>query len=67
MHKQAKSAICDLVLDLRETLEGEVERELAFGPYRDGQPPYDPDLDDGVKVNILPLQAARILPYKRVV
>lgn len=27
MHKAAKSAIHDLVLHLRETLEGEIERE----------------------------------------
>ena len=41
--------------------------EWANGPYRDGKPPYDPDLDDGVKVNILPLQAAGLLPMKKVV
>ena len=39
----------------------------AVGPHRGGTALYDPDLDDGVKVNILPLQAARLLPYKKVV
>ncbi len=36
MHKPAKDAIHDLVLDLRKTLEGEVERELGrYGIYAD--------------------------------
>jgi hypothetical protein len=55
---------------LERVIRGDVDVDLpdwAVGPYRDGKPPYDPDLDDGVKVNILPLQAARLLPYKRVV
>jgi hypothetical protein len=34
MQEQAKSAIRDLVLDLRETLEAEIERELRrYGVY----------------------------------
>jgi len=34
MQRQAKSAIRDMVLDLRETLEGEIERELRrYGIY----------------------------------
>lgn len=52
---------------LESVIEGTVEVELpdwAAGPYRNGQPPYDPDLDDGVMVNILPLQAAGLLPAK---
>ena len=55
---------------LESVIQGTVEVDLpewANGPYRDGKPPYDPDLDDGVKVNILPLQAAGLLPMKKVV
>jgi hypothetical protein len=55
---------------LEAVIEGQVEVKLpkwANGPYRDGQPPYDPDLDDGVKVNLLPIQKAGLLPIKRVV
>ena len=29
--------------------------------------PYNPDLDDGVKVNLLPLQEAGLLPVRKVV
>jgi hypothetical protein len=39
----------------------------ATGPYRDGTAPYDPDLDDGVRVNLLPIQEAGLLPVKKVV
>ncbi|MFO7972479.1 MAG: N-6 DNA methylase [Desulfobacterales bacterium] len=55
---------------LEHVIRGDVDVDLpdwAVGPYRNGTAPYDPDLDDGVKVNILPLQAAEMLPYKRVV
>jgi hypothetical protein len=55
---------------LERVIQGDVDVDLpdwAAGPYRVGTAPYDPDLDDGVKVNILPLQAAGLLPYKRVV
>jgi hypothetical protein len=55
---------------LESVIQGTMEVELpdwANGPYRNGKPPYDPDLDDGVKVNILPLQAAGLLPVKKVV
>ena len=51
-------------------IQGTVEVDLpewAAGPYRDGRPPYDPDLDDGVKVNLLPIQEAGLLPVKKVV
>ncbi len=41
--------------------------EWAAGPYRGGKPPYDPDLDDGVRVNLLPVQEAGLLPVKKVV
>ena len=41
--------------------------EWANGPYRAGHPPDAPDLDDGVKGNILPLEAAGLLPMKKVV
>jgi len=55
---------------LERVIQGAVEVDLsdwANGPYRNGAPPYDPDLDDGVKVNLLPIQAAGLLPVKRVV
>lgn len=55
---------------LERVIQGDVDVDLpdwAVGPYRNGTAPYDPDLDDGVKVNILPLQAAELLPYKKVV
>ncbi len=67
----------DYIADLEEcdrrlerVIQGTVEVDLpewAVGPYRNGQPPYHPDLDDGVKVNLLPLQAAGLLPVKKVV
>jgi hypothetical protein len=59
---------CDRQLE--RVIQGDLDVDLpdwAVGPYRNGQPPYNPDLDDGVKVNLLPLQAAGILPYKNVV
>ena len=37
----------------------------AEGPFRGGL--YDPVLDDGVKVNLLPLQEAGLLRYRKVV
>jgi len=55
---------------LETVIEGQVKVKLpkwANGPYRNGQAPYDPDLDDGVKVNLLPIQKARLLPVKKVV
>ncbi len=55
---------------LESVIQGAVEVNLpdwANGPYRNGKAPYDPDLDDGVKVNLLPLQAAGLLPVKKVV
>ena len=55
---------------LEQVIQGTVKVDLpewAVGPYRDGRPPYDPDLDDGVKVNLLPIQEAGLLPVKKVV
>lgn len=55
---------------LEHVIQGSVKVKLpewAVGPYRDGKPPYNPDLNDGVRVNILPLQAAGLLPIKKVV
>jgi len=55
---------------LESVIQGTVEvglPEWANGPYRDGAAPYDPDIDDGVKVNLLPVQKAGLLPVKRVV
>jgi hypothetical protein len=53
---------------LVRVIEGEAPYQppdWAEGPIRNGI--YDPVLDDGVKVNIMPLQKARILRYKRLV
>jgi hypothetical protein len=53
---------------LLSVIEGEVTVRTpswAEGPYRHGI--YDPVLDDGVKVNIAPLQKAYLLRYKRMV
>ena len=55
---------------LESVIQGAVEvtlPEWANGPYRDGKAPYDPDPDDGVKVNLLPIQEAGLLPVKKVV
>ena len=41
--------------------------DWAEGSFRNGEPPYDPDLNDGVRVNLLPIQMARLLPVKRIV
>ena len=55
---------------LESVIQGTVEVDLpewATGPYRGGQAPYNPDLDDGIKANLLPLQEAGLLPVRRVV
>lgn len=55
---------------LEQVIQGTVDVDLpdwASGPYRGGRAPYHPDLDDGVKTNILPLQAAGLPPMRRVV
>ncbi len=55
---------------LERVIQGTVKVDLpewAVGPYRGGKPPYDPDLDDGVRVNLLPVQEAGLLPVKKVV
>ena len=55
---------------LESVIQGTVEVDLpewANGPYRDGRPPYDPDIDDGVRVNLLPIQEAGLLPVRKVV
>jgi hypothetical protein len=52
---------------LERVIQGAVEvqaPEWAIGPYRGGQAPYDPELDDGVAVNIAPIQAAGLLAGK---
>ena len=59
---------CDKRLEC--VIQGTVEVNLpdwANGPYHDGRAPYDPDLNDGVKVNLLPVQEAGLLPVKKVV
>jgi hypothetical protein len=62
------AALADFEATLLRVIQGEVDCDIpdwAEGPYRDGI--YDPVLDDGVKVNIEPLQAAGLLRYKRMV
>ena len=41
--------------------------DWAEGSFRDGELPFEADLNDGVKVNLLPIQMARLLPVKRIV
>jgi hypothetical protein len=68
---QAEAVLDDLAefeKRLLAVIQGEVECDLpdwAEGPYRGGV--YDPVLDDGVQVNIAPLQEAGVLRYRRVV
>jgi hypothetical protein len=53
---------------LTSVIEGRVKCKIpawAQGPYRNGI--YDPVLDDGVAVNILPLQEAGLLAKAKVV
>jgi hypothetical protein len=53
---------------LVDVIEARVKCDIpdwAEGPYRHGQ--YDPVLDDGVAVNILPLQTAGLLAKAKVV
>lgn len=53
---------------LLSVIQAQVKCEIpdwAEGPFRDGV--YDPVLDDGVKVNITPLQEAGVLRYGKVV
>jgi len=53
---------------LLAVIEGQVECEIpdwAEGSYRGGV--YDPVLDNGVKVSIMPLQAGEVLRYKKLV
>jgi len=62
---QAEAVLDDLAAfekRLLAVIQGEVECDIpdwAEGPYRGGV--YDPLLDDGVKVNITPLQEAEVL------
>ena len=59
---------CDLSLETIIQANVNVDLpEWSNGSYRKGKPSYAPDLDDGVKVNTLPLQAADLLPMKKVV
>jgi hypothetical protein len=48
--------------------QGEIDWDIADwakGPFRGGI--YDPVLDDGVKMNIMPLQEAEVLRYRNLV
>jgi hypothetical protein len=67
----AEAALDDLA-EVEEQLLAVIQAQVAYkppdwaeGPFRDGV--YDPVLDDGVKVNIMPLQKAGVLRYKKVV
>ena len=68
---QAEAVLDDLAefeKRLLAVIQGEVACDTpdwAEGPYRGGV--YDPVLDDGVKVNIMPLQGAGVLRYRKVV
>lgn len=68
---QAEALLDDLAefeKRLLTVIQAEVECDIpewAEGPFRNGV--YDPVLDDGVKVNITPLQEVGVLRYKKVV
>jgi hypothetical protein len=68
---QAEAVLEDLAefeKRLLAVIQGQVECDIpewAEGPFRNGV--YDPILDDGVKVNITPLQEAGVLRYRKVV
>jgi len=68
---QAEALLDDLAefeKRLLAVIQGQVRCDIpdwAEGPFRNGV--YDPVLDDGVKVNITPLQEAGVLRYRRVV
>lgn len=65
------------LLDLKEfnqrlesVIQGNFDLEMpewAHNPYRNGRVPYDPDIDDGVRVSLLPIQEAGLLPVKKVI
>ena len=69
--EQAETVLDDLAefeKRLLSVIQAQVESEIpdwAEGPFRGGV--YDPVLDDGVKVNIIPLQEAGVLRYRKVV
>ena len=69
--EQAEAILGDLAefeKRLLIVIQAQVECDVpdwAEGPFRGGV--YDPVLDDGVKVNITPLQEAEVLRYRKVV
>jgi len=69
--EQAETILDDLAefeKRLLSVIQAQVECDIpdwAEGPFRNGV--YDPVLDDGVKVNIIPLQEAGVLRYRKVV
>ena len=69
--EQAETVLDDLAefeKRLLAVIQADVECDIpdwAEGPFRGGV--YDPVLDDGVKVNIAPLQEAEVLRYGKVV
>ena len=71
--EQAEAALDDLAefeKRLLSVIQAQVQAacdipDWAEGPFRNGV--YDPVLDDGVKVNITPLQEAGVLRYRKVV
>ncbi len=69
---EAAEALLDDLAEFEKWLLGVIQAQVkceipewAEGPFRDGV--YDPVLDDGVKVNITPLQEARVLRCGKVV
>ncbi|GEM_PF-382188 len=69
--EQAETILDDLAefeKRLLAVIQAQVECDIpdwAEGPFRNGV--YDPVLDDGVKVNLTPLQEAGVLRYRKVV
>jgi hypothetical protein len=69
---EAAEALLDDLAEFEKRLLSVIQAQVkcdipdwAEGPFRDGV--YDPVLDDGVKVNITPLQEAGVLRYGKVV
>jgi hypothetical protein len=69
---EAAEALLDDLAEFERRLLGVIQAQVkceipdwAEGPFRNGV--YDPVLDDGVKVNLTPLQEAGVLRYGKVV
>ena len=62
---RANQGAVKIIADLEDELADLEETEKRLAQVIDSG--YNPDIDDGVKVNLLPLQEAGLLPVKRVV